>query len=51
MRADVYCDGCGKKAPLIYINNGVWKKPEGWKTRKFQTVAQIVCSEACAKKL
>jgi len=50
MAAEVKCDSCGKRAPMVYYGKR-WIKPDGWRDRANHGQAQIACSQACAEKL
>ena len=46
MAAEIICDGCGKRLPMLNFN-GTWFKPSSWYERSDENGIQSACSREC----
>ncbi len=46
MSAEIICDGCGKRQPMVQAN-GNWFKPRDWYERSDKDGIQTACSRKC----
>lgn len=51
MAAEIICDGCGKREPMIHGNDGLFHKPSKWFSRSDDDGIQIACSRECIDKV
>lgn len=53
MAAEVICDGCGKREPMVFYPNGRdgWHKPQHWYSRQDKDGIQDACCRECVKKV
>ena len=49
MSAEIICDGCGKREPMIASKHGDWFKPSLWFERSDKDGIQSACSRGCIK--
>ena len=50
MSAEIICDGCGKRAPMV-TSHGNWFKPWTWFERSDDDGIQSACSRECIEKV
>lgn len=53
MGAEIICDGCGKRAAMVYWTRGAfgWHKPDSWYQRQDEDGPQDACSRECIAKI
>jgi len=53
MAAEIICDECGKRAPMVFYPDGQagWQKPLAWFQRQDKEGIQDACSRECIEKI
>ena len=51
MAAEITCDGCGKRAPMVPGTDHNWHKPHSWFQRSDEEGIQDACSRECIEKV
>ena len=47
MSAEIICDGCGKRKPMVAGKDGNWHKPASWFERSDEDGIQTACCRKC----
>jgi hypothetical protein len=51
MSAEIICDGCGKRKPMVDGKDGNWHKPASWFARSDDDGIQVACCRECVEKV